>query len=91
MHELLYDAGETLKSGPYLGPKSEANAHEVYNQFIEKGYRINYKTWRQTIGSLFHCHNETVNVWTHFIGFWAALITMLVISFSNLGEINSVK
>ena len=24
--------------------------------------------------SLFQCHNETINVWTHFVGFWIVLI-----------------
>lgn len=35
--------------------------------FIEKGYRVNY-SWKMCIKSIFRAHNETVNVWTHFIG-----------------------
>lgn len=35
--------------------------------FIEKGYRVNY-SWKMCIKSIFRAHNETINVWTHFIG-----------------------
>eukprot|EP00026_Physarum_polycephalum_P005164 Phypoly_transcript_05193.p1 GENE.Phypoly_transcript_05193~~Phypoly_transcript_05193.p1 ORF type:complete len:508 (+),score=66.47 Phypoly_transcript_05193:116-1639(+) len=36
--------------------------------FITKGYRFNY-TWQMCLKSVFRAHNETLNVWTHFIGF----------------------
>jgi len=39
---------EILRNGPHIGAREEANEHEVYNEFILKGYRINYKTWRVT-------------------------------------------
>ena len=32
--------------------------------------------------SLFQFHNETINVWTHFIGFWATLVGILLIAFN---------
>lgn len=35
---------------------------------IMKGYRFNY-TWQMCLKSVFRAHNETLNVWTHFIGF----------------------
>ncbi|KAK9903599.1 hypothetical protein WJX75_009680 [Coccomyxa subellipsoidea] len=38
------------------------------NEYITKYYRINYNG-KQTIRSLFGLHNETGNIWTHFLGF----------------------
>ena len=78
---------ETLRSGPHIGSKEEANEHEVYNEFIFKGYRINYKTWRDTLLSFFAFHNESINVWTHSFGFIAAIVTLFVIGFSKVGEL----
>jgi hypothetical protein len=37
------------------------------NEYITKYYRINYNG-KQTIRSLFGLHNETGNIWTHFLG-----------------------
>lgn len=37
------------------------------NEYITKYYRVNYNR-KQTIRSLFGLHNETGNIWTHFLG-----------------------
>lgn len=37
------------------------------NEYITKYYRVNYNG-KQTIRSLFGLHNETGNIWTHFLG-----------------------
>ena len=59
---------------PFIGTIEQApHYHQCYNEHLKRGYRINYKTWGSLLRSLFQCHNETVNVWTHFIGFWATL------------------
>lgn len=47
---------------------SEHVPHIMRGTFIEKGYRLNY-TWQMCLKSLFRAHNETLNMWTHFIGF----------------------
>lgn len=38
------------------------------NRFIRRGYRAGY-TMRMCVRSVFALHNETMNVWTHLIGF----------------------
>lgn len=38
------------------------------NEFIIRGYRINFNSAKKIIKSLFLLHNETVNVWTHLLG-----------------------
>ena len=38
------------------------------NPYITDGYR-QYYSLRQTLQSLFSIHNETANIWSHFLGF----------------------
>lgn len=40
----------------------------IYNDFINYGYRINYRSHADFIKSVFSLHNETTNIWTHMIG-----------------------
>ena len=67
---------------PHIGVKEEASDYLVYNQNILNGYRINYNTWGATFCSLFQLHNETVNVWTHLLGFLVCFVAFLVINYS---------
>lgn len=46
----------------------EVPTHLQTNSFIRHGYRYNL-SWSQCLRSFFFFHNETMNVWTHFIGF----------------------
>ena len=62
---------------PFIGLTEDAPEYHRYNQYIKAGYRINYFTWRATLWSLFQCHNETINVWTHFAGFWASFVGLI--------------
>lgn len=40
----------------------------IFNKFIYSGYRVNF-TIRDSVQSLFELHNETMNIWTHALGF----------------------
>ena len=48
-------------------------------KFIEKYYRIGY-SFNECIHSLFFCHNETVNIWSHFI---SCIIFIFLLIFNN--------
>jgi adiponectin receptor len=37
------------------------------NSHITHGYRINFNTPREILRSLFMVHNESVNIWSHFV------------------------
>ena len=37
-----------------------------------------------TLKSLFQVHNETVNVWTHFVGFLVCLIAFVIMTFARV-------
>lgn len=44
---------------------------------IEEGYRQSGLPWMYYISSLFQMHNETLNVWTHLIGFVLCVYNLL--------------
>jgi hypothetical protein len=51
-----------------VGTFEEAPAFAQDNEYIRGGYRINFDTAKKIIKSLFMCHNESANVWTHLCG-----------------------
>lgn len=55
--------------GAFLGKYKEAPDYAKDNEHIIEGYRIGFESPKTTIKSLFMIHNETVNIWTHLVGF----------------------
>lgn len=51
--------------------------------YILSGYRPIHQDWRCYVLSLFQCHNETVNVWTHLL----AAPVLLLIWWANAGAL----
>jgi len=47
------------------------------NQFIRKGYRVNFSAWL-CCTSCFKHHNETLSIWTHGLGFLMFFLFMLL-------------
>eukprot|EP00831_Metopus_contortus_P063280 TRINITY_DN5571_c0_g1_i4.p1 TRINITY_DN5571_c0_g1~~TRINITY_DN5571_c0_g1_i4.p1 ORF type:complete len:436 (-),score=31.65 TRINITY_DN5571_c0_g1_i4:61-1329(-) len=52
----------------YIGTWEEAEDFQRDNEYIKAGYRINFCSFDRVLRSLFMCHNETTNVWSHLIG-----------------------
>ncbi|XP_049847958.1 uncharacterized protein LOC126305015 [Schistocerca gregaria] len=48
-----------------------------HNPYILGGYRVNLDLWSST-KTFLTWHNETINIWTHFLGFWLFLDLALV-------------
>ena len=71
---------------PFIGTKEQAPEYMVYNPYILTGYRINYNTVKLTIKSIFQLHNETMNIWTHGLGFIFCTVVLFVFSCSQIGE-----
>ena len=69
---------------PHIGVKEEATSYMVTNRWILNGYRVNYDSWKETLKSLFQVHNETVNVWTHLVGFLVCLVAFLIMTFAKV-------
>ncbi|KAI8990083.1 putative hemolysin-III channel protein Izh2 [Pilobolus umbonatus] len=44
------------------------------NVYITGGYRPQTNSYRECITSLFYLHNESVNIWSHLLGFFLFLI-----------------
>ena len=50
-----------------IGHFKEAPHYIQDNEFLLHGYRLNFFTMRKIFRSLFMCHNESVNIWTHLL------------------------
>jgi len=80
--EKLTDSDEISLVKPHIGTIEEKKPEDVWNRHILTGYRINHLTWKSILMSLFKWHNETINIWTHLVGFVVFLIILLVLSIS---------
>ena len=75
--EKYFEIEERLKA--YVGTIDEAEEHTIDNLYITRGYRINHNTCRSILKSLFSCHNEFVNVWSHIIGVLVFLVLLTIV------------
>ncbi|MCO5554869.1 hypothetical protein L7F22_008406 [Adiantum nelumboides] len=55
------------------------------NEYILSYYRVDF-SWQQALSSLFKLHNETLNIWTHLLGFLLFLI-LTVFTAYELGHL----
>lgn len=60
----------------------EAPKFLLDNEFIHRGYRVNFNSIKKVLGSLFMVHNESVNVWSHLGG--ALLFIVFIIYTATL-------
>jgi hypothetical protein len=74
--ELLGNAVNKVRKA-FIGQKEEAPDFLQDNEYIKSGYRIEHNSCCLAAKSLFTCHNESVNVWSHLIG--ALLFTVFLI------------
>lgn len=83
----LADAREKITEGvselsqrlkAYIGTVDDAESYMKDNKYITRGYRVNHNTCRSLFKSLFTCHNESVNVWSHIAGVIVFLTLMVV-------------
>lgn len=65
--ELLGNAVQKVRKA-FIGKKEEAPAFLQDNEYIKSGYRIEHNSCCLAAKSLFTCHNESVNVWSHLFG-----------------------
>ena len=49
------------------------------NELIKTGYRLGFKGHRAVMSTMCMCHNQTVNIWTHFIGALTFLTMCIVV------------
>lgn len=51
-----------------IGTYQDAPKFIQDNEYIKFGYILNCNTYSKIFKSLFICHNETVNIWSHLLG-----------------------
>ena len=81
------------KSLSFIGGIKEAPEYLVDNEYIIRGYRIGFELEKKrvTLKSMFAWHNETINIWSHFIGSLIFLLMCLytfytIPCFQSLGQ-----
>jgi adiponectin receptor len=83
-----------IKLKAFVGHIKKAPAFIVDNEYIQRGYRINFNSKKRICKSLCMLHNESVNVWSHLIGvgFFIGLLiyTLIVLNpFANYFSISN--
>mmetsp|Transcript_9896 Transcript_9896/g.13410 ORF Transcript_9896/g.13410 Transcript_9896/m.13410 type:complete len:97 (+) Transcript_9896:259-549(+) len=70
-----------LVKRPFIGFVCDCEPWMLDNDFILRGYRINFKTCGEITSSIFKIHNETVNIWSHLLGmllFFVLLLSLFI-------------
>lgn len=73
----------------YIGTWDDLPAFSRDNEYIRKGYRINFNTVPRILCSLFMCHNETTNIWSHIFGIILFIGFIIYIATTSFNDINS--
>ncbi|XP_059144120.1 membrane progestin receptor alpha-B-like [Physella acuta] len=58
--------------------------HVLKEPYIHTGYRPSGQSWKYYLYSMLFLHNESVNVWTHFFGFFLILFKTI----DNLSDVD---
>jgi len=73
-----------------------AHIHEIPhntkdNEFILTGYRLGHKTYCDVFMTCFKCHNETFNVWSHFLGklMFLSFVVVVLVNYPNESKVAS--
>ena len=77
-----------------IGTFDEAPKYIQDNEYIKGGYLLNCTDFKKALRSLFMCHNETINTWSHLLGalFFFFLIFYISIFINNYtSQLNKIK
>ena len=66
MHDISHKGKVQIQA--FIGHVKKAPHYLIDNEYIHRGYRINFNNKTSLCKSLFMLHNESVNVWSHLIG-----------------------
>ena len=71
------------KKAAFIGTIKDLPERLRDNEYLLTGYRINYTGFCVVLKTMFKCHNETFNIWSHFLGKLVALLLAFFIIFGN--------
>ena len=77
---MLHYENENLKEG-FIGTADQYIPELVDTEFILTGWRCNYRSRFEVFMTLFKWHNETINVWSHYLGALLAFLIIAIIFF----------
>lgn len=72
--EIENDLKVITESQILIGRYEEAPDYLKDNEYIKTGYLLNINSVSKVFRSLFKCHNETMNVWSHLLGTLIAIV-----------------
>lgn len=64
-----------------IGKYSDAPDYLKDNEYIKDGYLINCHSFKLVFRSIFVCSNETINIWSHLIGYILSILLIILVSF----------
>ena len=64
-----------------IGKYSDAPDYLKDNEYIKDGYLINCHSFKLVFRSIFVCSNETINIWSHLIGYILSILLIIFVSF----------
>lgn len=73
-----------------IGPLDEHHKFLKDNEYIHKGYRLHFNTIEKILKSMFMVHNETINIWTHIIGFFLFISLLCIFIFTTDYSTNAI-
>ena len=72
----------------FIGTLEELPLSMVDNEYIKTGYRLNFFGFKDVLATMFMWHNETVNVWSHFLGKvgYFVLLVVILVKYPNMSN-----
>lgn len=71
------------------GMLKDLKPEDIDNEYIITGYRVHFKGIKKVLSTMFMMHNETFNIWSHFIGqlFYLAIAITILVSFPDMNDV----
>ncbi len=85
----INDFNEDQLEKEFIGSIEDCHEYHADNEFILKGYRIHFLTYKRIFKSLILCHNETFNIWSHLSG-CLAVVFLLIFSLLKLNKLKKL-
>lgn len=61
------------------------------NPFVYSGYRIPCHDWITNLKTILHIHNESVNIWSHIVGFWLFVGILIKWTFTKYEKVSGME
>ena len=85
-HPIVEEEGSTPTCKGLL---KDLDPDDIDNEYILTGYRVHFKGVRKVLSTMFMMHNETFNIWSHFIGqlFYFGIAITILVSIPDMNDV----